>query len=134
MQKVSDINAHYSVLDYFGFGPGGKLVGVFEIKCRNVIWGAYPVDETILLSAGKWNACVEYSRNLGVPFYLVVSCFSGTYEYKADIADVESGKIFCLWGGRTDKTRDKGDVEPVMHIPIGLFAKVSDENAFGTKE
>jgi len=123
-------NAHYSMVDYFAFDPF-KCIGLFEIKCRHFNWGKFP---TITFSSGKWAEGLKFSQSMCVPFYIVISCFDGTYQYKQNIEDVSSGKIVCEWGGRTSATRDSGDIEPVMMIPIELFEKISDESAFNSQE
>lgn len=119
-------NAHYSTIDYFGY-HSGDLIGLFEIKCRTFRWGDYP---TVMFSAGKWRDGATAAKFLDVPFYIVISTYSGTYQYKQSLEDRRSRKITCEFGGRTDATRDKGDIEPVMMIPIELFTKISDEGAF----
>lgn len=126
LQKAT--NAHYDKIDYFGFNHGIKAM--FEIKCRRFRWGEEG-RETIMFSAGKWAAGFTYSQSLCIPFYIVISArHGGTYQYEQNIADVKSGRILREWGGRTDQTRDSGDLEPVMMIPIDLFTKISNESGF----
>ena len=123
-------NAHY-VLDYCGYEASTtKIIGWFEIKCRNMSWGQY---DTIMLSLGKWREGLQYFFSTGVPFYFVVSTYDGVFQYKQSMIDVKHGRIICEYGGRTEKTRDAGDVEPVMMIPIDLFEKISSENCFTRK-
>ena len=123
-------NAHYSMIDYFAF-DSFKCIGLFEIKCRHFMWGTH---KTIMFSSGKWAEGFKYSQTLCVPFYIIISCYDGTFQYKQKIEDVSSGKVFCEWGGRTSATRDSGDIEPVMMIPIDLFEKISNESAFDIQD
>lgn len=124
-------NAHYSQTDRFAFNPFGKCIALYEIKCRNFSWGKHP---TIMLSLGKWAEGHKFSQATNIPFYIIISCYNGTFSYQQDINDVKNGNIYCEWGGRTENTRDAGDIEPVMHIPIELFTKMSDKNFTTTEE
>lgn len=128
-------NVHYSNLDRFAYDTDSKVaVALIEVKCRSHAFTKYP---TLLISAGKWRDGVAFSQACGVPFVILIAFADGDYYYVYRPADVAHGivsqreaklnndKIWCEWGGRTVNTRDSGDIEPVMHIPMKLFRKVA---------
>ena len=86
-----------------------------EIKRRNVDHNIYP---TLILSAHKWHYGCSMAERFGVTFILVIEYTDGIryWETKDIKPDVQMG-------GRCDRGDDQ-DMEPVIHLPIGLFKKL----------
>ena len=109
-------------LDYAVLDDQGQIVCWLEIKNRptGIPYDLASSRQTLLLSVLKWNSLAEYRRSTGRPAVLLVR-FSdgtvGTYTWKR--ADAKQFRI--EWGGRTKATRDAGDIEPVIHIPLTAF-------------
>lgn len=94
----------------------GSIVGWGEFKRRRFKWGDY---QSIILSVSKVRALLS----------LATVCGKALFFVKCDDAfmfvEIEES---CLgnvsWGGRTCKTRDAGDIEPVVMIPAEKFKAV----------
>jgi hypothetical protein len=94
----------------------GKCVGWGEFKKRNMRWGDYP---TIMLSVRKVADLIGLADVHGKAIFFV-----GVEDglYFTEINPIEQYEI--EFGGRTCKTRDRGDIEPVVKIPITKFRKI----------
>jgi hypothetical protein len=95
----------------------GKGVAFVEAKRRNRTFTQYP---DVVLSAHKYADGVNLAEGTGLSFCLVVEftdCIAIAFLEK-------SLKLPTSYGGRTSKTRDAGDIEPVVHIPMSCFTKV----------
>lgn len=90
----------------------GNPVAFAELKCRFVTRNTYP---TFMLSLEKWMRGKELSKEVGVPFVVVVRWEDGLFFHTAESCDVTYG-----FGGRTDRN-DSEDVEPVVYIPTTNF-------------
>lgn len=93
----------------------GEVAAFAEVKVRTHTFGTYP---TYILSYSKKVAAMQYE----FPCFLIVS-FEGDIRY-ADLKKIDS---FVRIGGRNDRN-DPQDVEPVVHIPMGSFTKLREEN------
>jgi hypothetical protein len=94
----------------------GKCVGWGEFKKRNMRWGDYP---TIMLSVRKVADLIRLADVHGKSIFFV-GAEDGLYF--AEIGPMQNYEI--EFGGRTCKTRDNADVEPVAKIPITKFRKI----------
>lgn len=92
-----------------------------EVKCRTHAFAAYP---TLLLSAAKWREGVEMAASTGALFVLCVEFTDGDYVYVHDAGDFAAGHVWLDYGGRTNQTRDAGDIEPVVHIAVRKFSRI----------
>lgn len=100
-----------SEVDYAITHPGSdRIVSFAEVKCRNIRLGQYP---DIMLSWKKLKA----ATGLGLPVLLIVRWEDALGWYKLEQRDWKT----LEWGGRTAKTRDKWDVEPVIKVANGHF-------------
>lgn len=121
--EIWRLSGQYERLDYLLLPKrSGDLPVWLDVKCRSHSYGEYP---TLILSAAKWREGVTMAQTTGGHFAVLVRYLDADYAYVYDPLDVKAGKIFLSWGGRTVHTRDRGDIEPVMEIPITLFGKVS---------
>jgi len=94
-----------------------QAVAVIEYKRRHVKSSDY---KTLVLSLKKWNAGLDYIRKNGLSFMFVAEWQDQIgWLSISDPAEVQHFKI--AYGGRTAKTRDSADVEPVVHIPVAAF-------------
>lgn len=89
---------------------------IVELKCRKNDSRKYP---TLLLSLNKWMRGKELSKELGIPFIVVVKWDNGIFFHTGGSAKVEYG-----FGGRTDR-EDSQDVEPVVLIPVSAFKEIT---------
>ena len=87
-----------------------------EIKHREKLeFGRFP---TYMISLNKWLKAKELSKEVNVPFILVVKFMDGIYygKYTNDmILDIKYG-----FNGRYDRG-DTQDVEPMVYIPLSIF-------------
>ena len=87
-----------------------KVVAFVEVKRRHHSFGIY---DDIMLSALK----LMKAKQVGVPVYFVVQ-----WDDKTGYCELTDDLWESLaWGGRTSKTRDAADIEPVVHIPMARF-------------
>jgi hypothetical protein len=94
----------------------GKCIGWGEFKKRNMRWGQYP---TIMLSVRKIADLIRLADIRGKSVFFV-SVEDGLYfTMVSPLKDYE-----IEFGGRTSKTRDTADIEPVAQIPIAEFRKI----------
>jgi hypothetical protein len=89
-----------------------------EVKCLNRKRTDYP---QVILSLSKWKAGVEYYNKTELPFCFATRMLDGDfyYVYKPDMP-----KPAITWGGRTKTTRDKYDVEPIVHLDMVYFKEL----------
>lgn len=88
-----------------------------EIKCRNARTDQYP---DIVLSLHKLIELRKISQDTQLPVYFSVGMTNGTMICNVAQVDMSRPEI----GGRTRNTRDIGDIEPIIRIPMDLFYKV----------
>ena len=101
-------------LDYAIECPiNNEIVGVVEVKARDMTYGQYP---TVIVSLSKWLMGRRY-HEAGLCFYFFLNLNDGIYGtlYRPQFS------YSVKWGGRTTKTRDIADIEPVVHIPMTHF-------------
>ena len=91
-----------------------QVIALAEFKQRKTKY------ETLLLSAAKYEAGMRYSERLKKPFVLFVRWPDGLWYFKATDDFVPEVKL----GGNS--RGQNGDIEPCVHIPIGLFNKIAD--------
>lgn len=89
---------------------------ILELKCRKNESTRYT---TLLLSLNKWMRGKELSKELGIPFIIVVRWTDGLFFHTVGSATVKHG-----FGGRTDR-EDSQDVEPVVLIPVDTFKRIT---------
>ena len=96
---------------------GGKQVGWGEYKRRDMVWGQYP---TIVLSDRKVADLIRLADVSGKALFFVEANDGLRYAevHAADRFEIEIG-------GRTCKTRDSADVEPVVHLKTIRFKEVA---------
>jgi hypothetical protein len=98
----------------------GKAPTAFiEFKHREKLsiksWSRY------MMSLDKWIRAQQLSKEMKIPFIMVVTFMEGTYYGifpHDDLHDVE-----YMWGGRYDRG-DKQDVEPMVLLPLKFFKKL----------
>lgn len=94
------------------------IVGWVEYKQRNCMPDTYP---DIMLSLHKVLKLRELGQQTAKPIYFSVGFNDGSVYYvNVKYIPVTNPRL----GGRTQNTRDHGDIEPVIHIPMNLFKKV----------
>lgn len=76
--------------------------------------------DTLLLSAAKYEVGLRYAERLNKPFVLFVKWPDGLYSFKFHGDFVPEVKL----GGNS--RGQNGDIEPCVHIPVGLFNKIAD--------
>lgn len=91
-----------------------ELLAFAEFKQRKTKY------DTLLLSAAKWESGIRYSERFKKPFVLFVRWPDGLYSFKLHDDFVPEVKL----GGNA--RGQNGDIEPCVHIPVGLFNKISD--------
>jgi hypothetical protein len=102
----------------------GNVKCFVEIKCRTNVFDKYP---TVILSSDKWNFLYQLDVSLNTPAIMVFSFTDGKIGYIRPRNNADKIKVSI--GGRIDRN-DQDDIEPVVHIPIGLltFPKEIEEN------
>ena len=99
-----------SRLDYL-LTRDAEFMAVAEVKCRNMTSDEH---KTIVLSLSKWTAGINYWKHNALQFLVVFRLLDTTLFYKYDPND----KFEIKMGGRTVKTRDEGDIEVCVYIPV----------------
>lgn len=94
----------------------GKHVGWGEYKRRSMTWGQYP---TIVLSVRKVADLIRLADVAGRSLFFVEADDGMRY---ASVLAHDEFRIEI--GGRTCRTRDAADVEPVVQIPVDRFKPV----------
>jgi len=101
---------------YLRDAAGKELVGIVEVKRRNLEWGLFP---TIHISQTKIENCLTLSHTLNVPFYLVIIC-RGDALWMVRIKRSDFAEYHRKLGGRRDRFLKK-DHEVLVDIPIENF-------------
>ncbi len=95
-----------------------RVLAYVEFKCRSSQWGDYP---TVMLSVSKF-AKLMATQDIRIRSFFVVQDSVGEVKainlHRADI------DYRVEYGGRTTKTRDRRDVEPVVHIKSEQFRTI----------
>jgi len=91
---------------------GGDHVGLLEYKRRKFTYGKYP---DVMLSEHKYKEGMRLAKKHNIPFIFAVELDDGIY-----LAEMEKGYP-VTFSGRTVQTRDKWDVENVVHVPMSKF-------------
>jgi hypothetical protein len=102
-------------IDWFAT-RNGEASAVIEYKRRFVESSQY---ETIFLSLGKWNAGMDFVIKNNLAFVFVAE-WNDKIGYLA-VTEPPKESFQIGFGGRTVQTRDSGDIEPVIHLPISKF-------------
>jgi len=123
--KLAGANERTYRLDY-SVVRGGVLMALLEIKVRNNPSDQY---ETLMLSLSKWATGVRYYQ-AGLDFAIAVRWEDKDGHYKYNPLDM--GLMRFEHSGRTVQTRDAGDIEPVVMIPVSLFTLTERLNHAGT--
>lgn len=120
VKKMKVIKLHKMPISY-GFDymmtdrGEGRCKGFLEMKCRKMSATDFP---DVYLALGKWMKGLEY-LDLGFTVIFAVRFLDKDmyYTFKK-----EDSKIFKIdMSGRTTQTRDKADIEPIIHIPMDRF-------------
>ena len=93
---------------------GDELLAFAEFKQRKTKY------DTLLLSCSKWERGMRYAQEFKKPFVLFVRWPDGLWSFKATDDFVPEVKL----GG--NNRGQNGDIEPCVHIPVGLFNKIAD--------
>lgn len=94
----------------------GSHVGWGEYKRRNMVWGQYP---TVVLSVRKVVDLIRLADVAGRSLFFVEA--NDGIRYASVLAH---DQFRITMGGRTCRTRDAADVEPVVQIPVDRFKPV----------
>ena len=94
----------------------GVHVGWGEYRRRDLEWGQYP---TIMLSVRKVCDLIRLADVAGKSLFFVEANDGLRY-----VQIVASDQFAVEMGGRTCRTRDAADVEPVVQIPVDRFKLV----------
>lgn len=99
-----------------------QVVGWVEVKRRNIA----PSWKSIIMSVRKWRDGCILASTTGFGWAFVVENARDGKLWWFDCSDVmdEDIDLTVEWGGRTKKTRDSGDIEPVIHLPTKMFKQV----------
>ena len=95
------------------------IVGWGEFKRRKFSWGDF---NSILVSARKVADLIRLAEVNGKAFFFVQANDGLRY---AQICAEDKRRV--AWGGRTCKTRDAEDVEPVVLIPTMKFKVITGQ-------
>lgn len=104
-------------LDWIATHNNGSAMAVIEYKRRYVNRNQY---DTIFLSLGKWNAAMDFVLKNNLVFVFVAE-WNDEIGYLPVNKNTDSSSFQIGFGGRTLNTRDHGDIEPIIHLPIHLF-------------
>jgi len=108
-------------IDWFAT-RNGQASAVIEYKRRFVERNQY---DSIFLSLSKWNAGLDFVLKNKLAFVFVAEWNDGIGYLAVPSAD--SIKNYQIgFGGRTAQTRDNGDIEPVIYLPISEFKLLED--------
>jgi hypothetical protein len=94
---------------------------IIEVKCRKHSSDTYP---TLLLALRKWRDGLFLAHLISGQFVVAVGFTDGIFTASVDPKNLPTYEIVV--GGRTRQTRDDGDIEPVVHIPISDMTKITD--------
>lgn len=111
----------YYKIDYTVISPSGFVVGWAEVRGKNF---ARENFKTFFTSLEKAMTLVRYEALTKMPALLVIAWTDGVFCYRLKVQDLSQRQI--RWDGRTVNSRgDFQDIEPVIHIPVSEFTKVS---------
>lgn len=96
---------------------GETILAWIEMKRRFCTRDKYP---TLLLDLQKWHAGIDLYDRTARPFILLIQWDDGDFYYDYDPLSIPK----LRYGGRTVKTRDAYDIEPVVHIPVSEFRRI----------
>jgi Holliday junction resolvase-like predicted endonuclease len=119
--KAAPLPRNYTVDCVLHRGESKAVIALVEIKCRTNSSQAYP---TYILSASKLDRMKSLSATMSVPALLVVK-WTDIIGFISIRRLPKSLKFYI--GGRDDR-KDTQDKEPVIHIPISIFNKISLDN------
>lgn len=110
-KKLAGANVHKYRADYV-FIVNGLVSGLLEIKRRHIKHDKY---RTLNIGLEKWMLGNRYYQE-GLVFNIAIlwDDILGLYTYDPD------DHFEIRWGGNS-KSRDPGDYEPMIHIPIERF-------------
>lgn len=112
----------YYKIDYCVVDPNNRVVGWIEIRCKNFARSQY---RTFYTSLEKYLSVCRAQYATARPAFLLVKWSDGIFIYRVNAQDLARRDITV--GGRTANSRgDDQDIEPVIHIPIAEFSKLSD--------
>lgn len=104
--------------DFVVTDAASRVLAYVEFKCRSFQWGDYP---TVMLSVSKFAKLIA-TQDIRIRSFFVVQDSVGEVKainlHRADI------DYRVEYGGRTAKTRDRRDVEPVVHIKSDQFRTI----------
>lgn len=109
--KLSEALYH---VDWVLSNPDGSIRAVGEYKRRKNSMAQYP---TLLLSAAKWKAGMDWAEMFGVPFILFVEWDEGLFYLKAERSSVMRMSV----GGNA--RGQNGDCEPLVHLNTSDFVR-----------
>ena len=92
------------------------IVGWGEFKRRKFCWGDF---DSIMLSVRKVADLIRLASIDGKAFFFVQADDGLRY---VEISASDTYRV--AWGGRTCKTRDNADIEPVVMIPLSKFKAI----------
>ena len=113
--------------DFVVVDASSRVVAYVEFKCRSFRWGDYP---TVMLSVSKFAKLVA-SRDVRIRSFFVVQDSVG--ELKAIDLHRPDLDYRVEYGGRTTNTRDRRDVEPVVHIQTNQFRTIGHVKQGGVR-
>ena len=120
-----DINGNFS----------GDIVGVAEVKKRN--W-SYSQIGHIRLGLDKIVECLYFAELLGAPFFFIVEFKEGEIGYfdfteKNNLGEKKwpLNLLRFIPEVRTTQTRDTGDLEPGLLIPMSGFVIINGDKKGG---
>jgi hypothetical protein len=113
--QMHKLNPHIYQIDYMGTTSAQELLFWAEVKYRNLDPDTAPA---VMISLHKIMKGNEIARETGTKFVLFIRFKYNTVMYH-ELKPCSEYRIDM--GGRTLTTRDAGDIEPVLHIPMEQF-------------
>lgn len=99
----------------------GRVVALVEVKSRSHTADRF---STVYLNVRKWLSLQLAAVGLGVPSFFVVA-FSGGDVRWVDIATVDATRVVI--GGCSHRVKSRGDVEPVIEVPISTLRRLASQ-------
>ena len=103
----------------------GRVVAWMEFKRRTEPLSHFEGYGDIYVAKQKYDAGVKLARDTGAEFWFVVRTADCLVRYTWR----EGDDFTVRYGGRTVQTRDKLDVEDMVHIPISRYEKLASPKA-----
>lgn len=100
-------------------GNQSEVESWLEVKCRTGKWDLYA---TYYIAALKWRAGVHLAQTTAKPFIIIFDWSGEIFFHVVNLAKLD--QYVYRWGGRTKRTRDVADIEPMVHIPRVLFIRL----------